>query len=612
MPEGAACLRDAQQGKSLSPNKLHKRASLASALLDLYRAMLPRRRRQFYTVTILMLVGALAELVTVGSVVPLLTLLADPANVQSVPAAADIFAMIGASTRSEMVLAAAAIFCAAAILAALIRLQLAWTSHNFAFMFGHDIAVEIDRRILLQPYSYHISHNTSELISALEKTNILVFNVLLQMMQATIAVILSVFIVAILIYIDIVTATASLLSFGALYLLVSMFWRRRLRSNSKAIDEGIRSNVQILQESLGGIRDIIIDNSHRVFLEEFTESHKRLSLARSSNAFIGAAPRFIIEGAGMVLIAVLAVLVSSREGGIGEAMPILGAVALGAQRLLPLLQQVYYGWTNVAGNWAAILEVLALLNLPVSHDGVADGPAISPRNCISLKDVHFTYPGRKEPALKNVSLRIPSGSRVALVGRTGSGKSTLADLLMGLLQPDSGEIAVDGIPLTGQTRRQWQRSIAHVPQTIFLADTTIARNIAFGSPVVDLDRVKTVSRHAQLEEFVSHLAHGYETPIGERGVKLSGGQRQRLGIARALYKGAPVVVLDEATSALDNETEAAVIAALDALGREGRTTIMIAHRLTTVAGCDLVVRLDHGCIAEVGTFDEVIGPLAQG
>lgn len=586
--------------------------TLLSALLELYRVMSPARRRQFYAVIGLMILGALAELTTVGAVVPFLSLLADPGKIEKVPAIASFFRMVGASTRPQMMAGAATVFCVATIVAVVIRLQLSWSSQTFVFLLGHEIAVEVDRRILLQPYFYHVSHNTSELISALEKTGILVFNVLLQLMQAGIAFLLSIFIIGILIYIDPFTAIVSLLSFGALYAFVSLFWRRRLRANSADIHAAVQQNVQVVQESLGGIRDIIIDSSQEVFVREFADSDRRLSLARSSNAFIGAAPRFIIEGAGMVLIAILALVVSTRQGGVVAAIPILGAVALGAQRLLPLLQQIYYGWANVAGHWDAVLDVLTLLKLPLPPETKADSaPPLALRDRICLKNIEFSYPGRREPVLKDVSLTIPSGARVALVGKTGSGKSTLADLLMGLLEQDSGEISVDGVPLTGATRRQWQRSIAHVPQAIFLADTTIARNIAFGSKVIDLERVKAAGARAQLDEFVSQLPNGYETVIGERGVRLSGGQRQRLGIARALYKGAPVVILDEATSALDNATETAVIRALEALGSEGRTVIMIAHRLTTLVGCDIVARLDRGRLVQVGTFEEVIGDLPK-
>ena len=220
---------------------------------------------------------------------------------------------------------------------------------------------------------------------------------------------------------------------------------------------------------------------------------------------------------------------------------------------------------------------------------------------IRVEDVSFTYPGRRSPALEDVSLRIRRGSRVAIVGRTGSGKSTLADLLMGLLDPSSGRISIDGIMLDRSTRAAWHRSIAHVPQSAFLADTTIARNIAFGAreTEIDLDRVRAAAKHAQLDGFVAQLPDGYDTLIGERGIGLSGGQRQRLAIARAFYKDAPVVVLDEATSALDDETEAAILASLDAMAKQGRTIIVIAHRPTSIVNCDVVIRLDEGRLVAV-------------
>jgi ABC-type multidrug transport system fused ATPase/permease subunit len=231
------------------------------------------------------------------------------------------------------------------------------------------------------------------------------------------------------------------------------------------------------------------------------------------------------------------------------------------------------------------------------------------RDRIRVENVSFAYPSRPRPALHKVSLDIRRGSRLALIGRTGSGKSTLADLLMGLLEPTSGRILVDDEPLTIESRRRWQRSIAHVPQTIFLADTSIARNIAFGIATEDVDMLRVIdsSKKAQLHDFVTSLTEQYETHVGERGVRLSGGQRQRLGIARAIYKEAPVLVLDEATSALDDATEAAVMKALDVLGEEGRTIIIIAHRLSSVARCDLVARLENGHLVELGSHAEILG-----
>jgi ATP-binding cassette subfamily B protein len=223
--------------------------------------------------------------------------------------------------------------------------------------------------------------------------------------------------------------------------------------------------------------------------------------------------------------------------------------------------------------------------------------------------VGFCYPGRRSPALRDVTFEISSGSTVALIGKTGSGKSTMVDLLLGLLEPDEGQITIDGAPLTPANRRQWQRSIAHVPQAIFLSDASIARNIAFGVPAeaVDMERAIEASTKAQLHDFVATLPHGYETQVGERGIRLSGGQRQRLGIARAIYKQTPVLVFDEATNALDDATEKAVLNSLETLRQDGRTLILIAHRLSTVAFADVVVRLDGGQIVELGSYAEVVG-----
>jgi ATP-binding cassette subfamily B protein len=434
-------------------------------------------------------------------------------------------------------------------------------------------------------------------------------------MQAGIAVFISLFIVIALILVDPFTALAAAAAFSLIYLLVSAATRRRLALNSEIIGSTWDERVKIVQESLGGIRDVIIDSSQAVYVDAFERVDDRFTVAKTNTAFIGAAPRFVIEALGMILIAILASVISAREGGFAGALPILGALALGAQRLLPLLQQIYVGWSLAAGNSSVLAQVLDLLRLPADEEGAAEKQAkpLPLGERISVEHVGFAYAGRRAPALQDVSFDIPRGCRVALIGRTGSGKSTLADLLMGLIEPGAGRITVDGVPLTRENRRSWQRSIAHVPQAIFLADASIARNIAFGVPpdAIDRKRVIAAGRKAQLDEFVAALPEGYDTHAGERGVRLSGGQRQRLGIARAIYKEASVLVLDEATSALDDATEAAVMQALDQLGDEGRTIIMIAHRLSTVSRAEIVVRLDNGRLAELGSYAEVVGGTPQ-
>lgn len=583
---------------------------LWASLRQLYTFMSKERRRHFHLVLGLMIVGAFAELATIGAVLPFLALLAEPSRLDFVPVLRDLFDAVGASSPRERLAAASGLFVVLAIVAGLIRLQLAWSSQSFVFKLGHELALEIQRRILLQPYSFHLSWNSSTLLSSLEKVQMLVFQMLLPLMQALTAVFISTFIVAALIYVDPFTAVVAAVAFATIYVGISMLTRRRLERNSAIVGPAYDERVKIIQESLGGIRDVIIDSSQAIYLETFRGIDLRLNNARTNTAFIGAAPRFVIESLGMVLIAVVAIMISDREGGLTRALPILGALALGAQRLLPLLQQVYNGWTIAAGNSSTIVDVLQLLRLPLpdQRSHVPAEPLVF-SDRIRVEKVNFAYSGGRARALQDVTLEIPRGSTIALIGTTGSGKSTMADLIMGLLEPTAGQIMIDGTPLDNRTRRRWWRSIAHVPQAIFLADTSIARNIAFGGPAepIDTERVVSAARTAQLHEFVETLPEGYGTFVGERGIRLSGGQRQRLGLARAIYKQAPVLILDEATSALDDVTEAAVMESLEALGgKDGRTIIMIAHRLSTVARCDIVARLEKGRLVALGTYSEVV------
>lgn len=581
------------------------------ALRQLFRVMSPARRRQFYAVLGLMIAGAFAELVAIGTVLPFLSLLADPGKLNELPIVASLFSALGAETQAELMITATLVFGAAVLVAGALRLQLAWSSQGFVFSLGHDIAVEVQRRILSQPYSYHISNNTSEIVASLEKVQILAYNVLLQVMQAAIAAVIALFIIIALVQVDPTTALLSAAAFALMYTAVSAFTRGRLAQNSAVNAAAYNQRVQMIQESLGGIRDIIIDKSQDVYLQMFERVDARFTRAKAMTNFIAAAPRFVIEAGGMILLAVLALVMAEREQGLAGALPVLGALALGAQRLLPLIQQIYYGWTALAGNQHVMGDVLRLLQLPEHDLGGVDRRVepLSFERDIRLENVSLVYPGRAEPALDAINLVIPRGSQVALIGQTGSGKSTLADLLMGLLEPSSGRLAVDGVALIGRERSAWQRSIAHVPQAIFLADTSIERNIAFGcrDEEIDRDRVVSAARRAQLHDVIEQLPEGYATSVGERGVRLSGGQRQRLGIARALYKRAPVLVLDEATSALDDAVEATIIDNLRELGGEGMTIIMIAHRLSTIVDSDLVVRLESGRIAEVGSFSAVVG-----
>lgn len=589
---------------------VREQKSFWKSLGELYELMPRSRRRQLYSVFAISIAGAFAELATIGAVLPFLSLLANRDGAEHLPWLAPMFGAVGANGAGERAIVAALLFAALAIVAGCVRLQLVRSNQRFMFGLSHDFNVEIQRRVLLQPYSFHITQNTSRIVASLEKVQTLVLNVLLQLLQASTAAVIALFIIAALALLDPMATFAAAAAFALIYLVVSLVFRRRLATNSKIVDRTWDERVKLVQESLGGVRDLMLDNSQRMYLDAFANVNRRFNVAQANTAFLAAAPRFAIESAGMVVIAGVAVVIAQREGGLAAALPILGALALGAQRLLPLIQQIYSGWTFASGYRTLVTEVLELLRLPITERDWSDEGAepLPLRDRISIRNVSFTYPGREEAALADITLDIPRGRSIALIGRTGSGKSTLADLLMGLLEPTEGSIAVDGEPLTADSRRRWQKSIAHVPQAIFLADASVARNIAFGVPPDKIDhrRVEQAARTAEIHEFVISLPDGYDTHVGERGIRLSGGQRQRLGIARAIYNGAPVLVLDEATSALDYRTEAAVMKALEAFSDEGRTIVIIAHRLSTVAGCDFVARLDQGRIADFGSYTDVV------
>jgi ATP-binding cassette, subfamily B, bacterial PglK len=586
-------------------------AGVWQALVSLHSVLSPQQRRRLYLTMLLMVAGAVSELVTIGAALPFLALISNPEAARQVAAVRIVLDLLGWTGGNGLIVKATLLLAAAALLSAAIRLLLAWHSQAFVFRVGHEIGAAVFARALHQPYLYHVEHNSSQVIAGVEKAQNILFSVLLPLMQGIVAAFMSVFIVGVLIAIDPLTASFAALIMAALYVLLSLSIGRLLARNSQFLAGAHTQRIAQVQEGLGGIRDILIDRSQPVFEKSFREIDNRYRRAQMVNNFLGTAPRLVIEAAGIILIAVLALYMSFQPGGVVAAIPVLGALAIGAQRLLPLLQMIYQAWSRTAGSLGILFEIIALVRDP-RGSGEADA-AEEPRayppfaGSIRFDGVSFAYPGVRRDAVANVSLSIGKGERIGLLGETGSGKSTLLDLLMGLLEPNSGRILIDDQVLDRPLRRHWQAQIAHVPQFIYLADSTISENIAFGVEAGEIDqlRVEAAARQARIADFIESLPAGYSTRVGERGVRLSGGQRQRVGIARALYKQAKVLILDEATSALDNETESAVIESLFAGGTE-MTVLMVAHRLSTLAACDRLVRLGDGRIVESGSFAQLV------
>lgn len=579
-----------------------------SLLIRLWQHLSWRRRRQFRLLIGLMLVSAFSEVVSLGAVLPFLGILISPDTLLSLPLIPDVAQSLGIISADQLVLFFTVAFGSIALIAGAIRIFLLWAINRLAFTSGADLGIEVYRRTLYQAYWVHVARNSSEVISGItNKVNSVVFGVLLPFLTLVSSTLLLVAILLALIVIDPMVASVSALGFGASYALITWLSRRRLHRNSQRIAYEQTQVVKALQEGLGGIRDVLLDGTQSVYCDIYRHADHPLRMAQGNNSFISSSPRFMMEALGIVLISTLAFALSRQAGGIAIALPVLGALALGAQRLLPALQSIYSSWASISGSYASLADIIQLLDQPMSPELVQ--PACTPlhfQETIRFDAVRFRYNCDSPWVLNDINLLISKGSRVGFIGSSGSGKSTTLDLLMGLLTPTEGEIMVDGLPISGNRLRAWQRSIAHVPQSIYLADTTLAQNIAFGVPPdsIDLDRVKQAARQAQIADFIESIPEGYLAYVGERGMRLSGGQRQRIGIARALYKQATVLVLDEATSALDSAAEQSVMDAIEGLNRD-LTVLIIAHRLTTVRRCNTIVELVNGRVVAQGTYEQL-------
>ena len=574
-------------------------------LRTLIASLPPRRRTQLVLLLGLMLVGALAEVLSLGAIVPFLAILADPVQALQRPLVAQVVATLGLSDAEDIRWQLTLLFASTVVASGVVRFVLIYAIAKLNYGIGHELGTEVYRRTLYQPYEVHVARNSSEIMGGINKVDAVV-GLVFSLLSTISAILMALFIITALVLIDPLVATAALIGFSSIYATVSVFTRKRLARNSQVINSAYNTRVQSIQEGLGGIRDVLLDHTQPVFARRFNQIDWPFRQAQASNSIIGPSPRFAVEALGMVLIALLGYYMTASGGGIAAAIPTLGALALGAQRLMPLLQQTYQGWVVVAGNRQLLIDAVALLQQAVARETQVQVVPLPFEREIRLEKVSFRYQPQLPLVLHQLDLVIPKGARVGLIGTTGSGKSTAMDLLMGLLQPSTGQILVDNTPLTGSTRLAWQRNVAHVPQAIFLADASFAENIAFGVPAeqIDLKRLRQAAQRAQIAQFIESTPEGYTAMVGERGVRLSGGQRQRIGIARALYKEAKVLVFDEATSALDSETEASVMQAIESLGRE-LTIVLIAHRLTTLQGCDIVYRLDQGIVVSAGGYNEL-------
>lgn len=571
------------------------------ALIGRIYLQLPRRLQRLLLVVLgAMLVGAILDVLTLGTVFPFLAVLSEPAKVISYLRQTNIPVLAAIEDVDQLRVLAAACFMVVAVSSGVVRLLMAWMMNRFAFSVGRHLTTQLFEKLVYQDYEFHIRNNSSVLITQIQELQQLTNGVLVPLMQAMSSMLIGFCIISALIFINPAVASVAIFGFGGCYVIISLALRKRLRRSGAIMAQMNAEKTRAVQESIGGIREVILDNTQPFFIRTFSAVDRAAGNAQAVVTFAATAPRYILEALGMVLIAVISLYVNGQPGGLMAALPTLAALALGAQRLMPLMQMGYAATVQLAGNWKRLSNLLDILEMTTPRRAIQQTPseALAFEEDLVLDDVTFRYGPDSPQVLSGVSVRIPKGARVGFIGTTGSGKSTITDLIMGLLSPTDGNIKVDGVALTPANMRSWHEQIAHVPQSIFLADTSIERNIAFGYPDDEIDkaRVRDAARQAQVSDFIESLPEGYDARVGERGAWMSGGQRQRIGIARALYKNASVLILDEATSALDNATEAAIISSLAQLDSR-LTIIIVAHRLSTIQNCDMLLRIERGQVS---------------
>lgn len=582
--------------------RLKNTVSIFKLLAQVYNAFTQSRRRKFWGVLGLALLVSAFEVITLGAIFPFLLALSEPGKLYEYEIIGSVLIFLDLRSPEDLLFPLTLAFIVIAMVSSLIRVFYIWFSYRVSFNGGIELGNNVYQNILYRPYSYHVEKNSSELINAIYFKSALVIT---GAVMPVITMISSFFImIAIIGSLVVLSPVVSIIMFGCLgtiYVVISMIFRRMLLKNGKIIASQSTAVLKALQEGVGGIRDVLLNGKQEVYCSYFDRAMKKLRKAQADNEIFAQTPRFILEGVGLVVISLFAYFLLRRADGFADNFAMLGAFALGGQRLMPSLQAVYASWTKIQGSSHLLGEILDFTKdfeldnrPPVSRDWVKFEKAIE------LRGVGFRYKSSHRMVIIDLTLKIYKGETIGILGASGCGKSTIIDLVMGLLSPTSGEVLIDSVPLGGNNTGAWQKQIAHVSQTIYLTDSSIAENIGFGleSDEIDYERVYWAAKAACLYDEIIEMDAGFNTFVGERGVRLSGGQCQRLGIARALYKDAAVLVMDEATSALDSLTEKKVISSVIDV-KESQTIIMISHRPSTLAKCSSVYRVHNGNVEVV-------------
>ncbi len=564
------------------------------------------KKIQVIKLLFLMLICGFAELISLSSVIPFLIILTNPAKLKEIKLLSPVLEYLDFENQSRLILIVTLFFLLATAFTVAIRLYNIWLNGQTCAAIGSDISDRVYTNILYKSYSWHVSGNTSNFISELTNNVTSTITFIGSILRLLTYLIIIISLVFGLVVINPQVAFLIFFVFSLAYTSLAFSIRRKISNNGKILEKSYKRQFKLLQEGLEAIREVILSNNQIYFASIYKKTDKPIRYIEAQNQFFASSPRFILESVSLFLIAIIAYFLTTTSLDSTEIIAILGTFAVGCQRLLPAMQGLYNEWAILKTHLPAVKSIAPLMK--EDKFTIQQIKAKSPKKyklieSIEFKNLSFSYSDKINSILKEINITIKKGQKIGIIGETGCGKSTLINLLMGLLEPTSGQILVDKKNLVFddyQFISAWRSSISHVPQNIFLADISIAENIAFGLDMekIEMDRVIKAAKQAKIHDFIKSLNMGYESYIGERGIRLSGGQKQRLGIARALYQKSEIIILDEATSALDNKTEEKVINSIHELSPEV-TLIMIAHRLSTLKMCDFIYKVESSQIVSV-------------
>ena len=589
---------------------------MISSLKQLYHLLTIDQRKKLHALQILVIIGSLTEVSSVLAVGAFMSLIGDFNQLNFGGFGGYLFEELGFESKKSFVIFIASLTFIFLILTTLISILTLWRLSMYGARVGADLSNRLYTYYMGQTWLFHTSNNSSTLINkiAAESSRItasIINHIMLVNSKIIMAILMT---LAICIY-NFWMAISAALIFSVSYFLIYRIAQSRLTRNGAIISKMQSLRFKLMNEGFGGIKDTLLLGRAELFNNRFTKASYEYARVSGNNSVLSLGPRHVMELAAFSLVIFLvAYLVFSFDGDLASILPLLSVFALAGFKLLPGFQQIYYSFTTIQGNIAALENLKTDLEASSENsqnkliNELNDSrEKILIKNSIELKDVQFTYPNIKEPTLSGVNISVPAGNVVGLVGPSGSGKSTLIDIMLGLIEPSKGELLVDSNVINSKNKRLWQNNLGFVAQRIFLSDSTIKENIAFGLSLEQIDdqRVLKATALAQLDDLIESLPEGMNTIVGERGVQLSGGQCQRIGIARALYHDAEVLIMDEATSSLDGLSEKLIMKAIHDLSGQ-KTIILIAHRLNTVKNCDTIFLLSEGKILDKGSYDDLV------